>query len=143
MKAVTRKVTIFIKNALLVFLINNELLSDTFFKFLSNMWVILSFFVSYNLHLLINYKNNICNWLYHKIACSVSSLGMRICTDLLKDHVRAFSVLSTYKHACVGLNMAGAHGGIKLSGEGYSVKEMKNIIEGYGRELTKKGFLGI
>lgn len=79
----------------------------------------------------------------YKIVCSVSTLGMRICTDLLKDHVRAFSVLSTYKHACIGLNMAGAHGGIKLSGEGYSVKEMKNVIEGYGRELTKKRFLGI
>ncbi|KAK9754370.1 Glutamate/Leucine/Phenylalanine/Valine dehydrogenase [Popillia japonica] len=68
--------------------------------------------------------------------------GMRICSDLNKDHVRSFSILSTFKHACLGIEMSGAHGGLKISGIDYDTTELKDIVVSYGRELAKKGFLG-
>lgn len=67
---------------------------------------------------------------------------MRICSDLSKDHVRAFSVLSTFKHACLGIEMSGAHGGLKISGFDYETNELKDIVISYGRELARRGFLG-
>ncbi|GJQ74499.1 hypothetical protein Trydic_g21368 [Trypoxylus dichotomus] len=68
--------------------------------------------------------------------------GMRICSDLTKDHIKAFSVLSTFKHACLGIQMSGAHGGIKISGFDYDPKELKNIVVSYGKELARRRFLG-
>ncbi|KAI4458462.1 glutamate dehydrogenase [Holotrichia oblita] len=68
--------------------------------------------------------------------------GMRICSDLSKDHVRTFSVLSTFKHACLGIDMSGAHGGLKISGFDYNPGELKDIVVSYGKELAKRGFLG-
>lgn len=67
---------------------------------------------------------------------------MRICSDLNKDHVKAFSVLSTFKHACLGIEMSGAHGGLKISSYDYEPKELKDIVVSYGKELATKGFLG-
>nr|XP_022903878.1 glutamate dehydrogenase, mitochondrial-like isoform X2 [Onthophagus taurus] len=68
--------------------------------------------------------------------------GMRICSDLSKDHIRAFSILATYKHACFGIDMAGSHGGLKISGYDYDSSDLKNIVVTYGKELAKRGFLG-
>ncbi|KAJ8933397.1 hypothetical protein NQ314_014037 [Rhamnusium bicolor] len=66
--------------------------------------------------------------------------GLRINENITRDHMKALSVLSTYRNACMGINMAGAHGGIKICPKNYSENELQNIVELYTAELIKKGY---
>ncbi|CAH1118827.1 unnamed protein product [Phaedon cochleariae] len=66
--------------------------------------------------------------------------GFRIHENITRDDMKALSVLSTYKNACVGVNMAGAHGGLKIRPQNYSVDELRNIVERYASELVEKGY---
>lgn len=65
-----------------------------------------------------------------------------MCEDVEKDHVRALAALSTYKHACIGINMAGAHGGLRICKEDYTQHELKKAIQNFAREVGKRGFCG-
>ncbi|KAG5892820.1 hypothetical protein JTB14_033384 [Gonioctena quinquepunctata] len=70
-----------------------------------------------------------------------SSLGgLRIKENITRDHMKALAALSTYRNACMGINMAGAHGGLKIRPENYSKSELQNIIEQYASELVGKGY---
>lgn len=65
-----------------------------------------------------------------------------MCEDVEKDHVKALAALSTYKHACVGINMAGAHGGLRICKEDYSLRELKKAVQNFAKEVGKRGFCG-
>lgn len=71
-----------------------------------------------------------------------NSLGLRLSPNLTKDQCKALSVLSTYRNACIGINLAGAHGGIKLHTGYYNNYQLKNAIQVYTKELAKRNFCG-
>ncbi|XP_074033596.1 glutamate dehydrogenase, mitochondrial isoform X2 [Leptinotarsa decemlineata] len=66
--------------------------------------------------------------------------GFRINENITRDHMKALSVLTTYRNACMGINMAGAHGGLKICPTDYSEGELQNIVEQYASALIEKGY---
>lgn len=60
-----------------------------------------------------------------------------MCCDVSKDHVKALAVLSTYKNACVNVNMAGAHGALQIPKSDFNEDEIKRTLESYRNEMTK------
>lgn len=66
--------------------------------------------------------------------------GIRIDSHITRDHMKALSVLSTYKNACMGISMAGAFGGIKISPKSYSNSELQQIVQRYAFELVQRGY---
>nr|CAH7745130.1 unnamed protein product [Callosobruchus chinensis] len=66
--------------------------------------------------------------------------GLRLGAGITRDHMKGLSVLSAYKNACLGINMAGAHGGIKIDPTEYSENELKSILENYTVQLMNKGY---
>ncbi|XP_018577510.1 glutamate dehydrogenase, mitochondrial-like [Anoplophora glabripennis] len=78
----------------------------------------------------------------HGLSAGYSSClgGLRIHENITRDHMKGLAVLSTYRNACMGINMAGAHGGIKICPKNYSPDELQRIVELYCTELIKKGY---
>ncbi|KAJ8918047.1 hypothetical protein NQ315_011503 [Exocentrus adspersus] len=68
--------------------------------------------------------------------------GLRIHENITRDHMKGLAVLATYRNACMGINMGGAHGGIKIRPQEYSLNELQRIVELYTMELIKKGYSG-
>ncbi|XP_044262352.1 glutamate dehydrogenase, mitochondrial-like [Tribolium madens] len=66
--------------------------------------------------------------------------GLRVKQDLTRDHVKALATLATYKHACMGVRLAGGHGGVKINPLNYKPIELQRITKKYAAELYKKGF---
>nr|CAI5851353.1 unnamed protein product [Callosobruchus analis] len=66
--------------------------------------------------------------------------GLRLGSNITRDHMKGLSVLSAYKNACLGISMAGAHGGIKIDPTNYSPRELKSILENYTVQLMNKGY---
>lgn len=66
--------------------------------------------------------------------------GLRVDENITRDHMKALSVLSTYRNACMGIGMAGAFGGIKINPRNYSCKQLKQIVQNYASELFQKGY---
>ncbi|KYB25039.1 glutamate dehydrogenase, mitochondrial [Tribolium castaneum] len=66
--------------------------------------------------------------------------GLRVKEDLTRDHVKALAVLTTYKHACMGVRLAGGHGGVKINPGRYKPIELQRITKKYAAELYRKGF---
>ncbi|CAH2001756.1 unnamed protein product [Acanthoscelides obtectus] len=66
--------------------------------------------------------------------------GIRLGPDITRDHMKGLSVLSAYRNASLGINMSGAHGGIKVDPKTYSDNELKSILEGYTIQLMNKGY---
>lgn len=64
-------------------------------------------------------------------------LGLRIRPDVNEDQVKALATLSTYKYACLGIDMAGSHGGIVIDPAVYTEEERKSILMKYALELVK------
>lgn len=60
---------------------------------------------------------------------------------MTRDQVKALAVLSTYKHACMGIRLAGGHGGVKIDPKNYKPIELQRITKKYAAELYKKGFI--
>lgn len=75
-------------------------------------------------------------------ATSCSVLGLTISAEVSKDMMKALAALATYKYACLGIDMKGSHGGIKVCKSDYSEKELKSIVQKYGLELISRGSFG-
>lgn len=69
-------------------------------------------------------------------------LGLRLCEDITRDHMKGLSAISTYKHACMGIKLAGGHGGLKINPKNYSNLELQRIIKKFSAELYAKGYCG-
>lgn len=65
-----------------------------------------------------------------------------MCSDLRRDHLKALAALATYKNACIGVNLAGAHGGLQIVKEEFKPDELKRVVEAYANELSKKLIFG-
>lgn len=65
-----------------------------------------------------------------------------MCSDVSRDHVKALAVLNTYKNACIGVNMAGAHGALQIVKNEFDDEEIERILRAYGYEMTKKFIYG-
>ena len=68
--------------------------------------------------------------------------GLRMRNDVTRDQMKALAALSTYKHACMGIRLAGGHGGIKINPTEYTELELQRIVKKYAGELYLKGFCG-
>ena len=68
--------------------------------------------------------------------------GLRMRNDVTRDQMKALAALSTYKHACMGIRLAGGHGGIKIDPTEYTELELQRIVKKYAGELYLKGFCG-
>ncbi|KAF2902449.1 hypothetical protein ILUMI_03737 [Ignelater luminosus] len=68
--------------------------------------------------------------------------GLRLWPKIEKSDIKALASISTYKYACMGIDLTGAYGGIVLSRDFLQEKELQRVIETYTKELTKKGFCG-
>jgi glutamate dehydrogenase (NAD(P)+) len=62
--------------------------------------------------------------------------------DVTRDQMKGLAMVSTYKHSCMGIRLAGAHGGIKIDPKQYSELELQRIVKKYAAELYTKGFCG-
>lgn len=69
-------------------------------------------------------------------------IGLRLHSNYMKDHCKALAVLSTYRNACVGINLGGSHGGIKVDPSVYNKSELRDVVQTYTRELSKRNFCG-
>lgn len=70
-----------------------------------------------------------------------SSLGgLRIDSNITRDHMKALSVLATYRNACMGISVAGAFGGIKICPKDYTTHELEQIVQNYVYALIQKGY---
>lgn len=56
--------------------------------------------------------------------------------------MKALAALATYRYACLGIDMNGSHGGIKIHKSDYSDSELKKIVQKYALELINRGALG-
>lgn len=56
--------------------------------------------------------------------------------------MKALATLATYRYACLGIDMNGSHGGIKICKSDYTEGELKSIIQKYAAEVLRKGSLG-
>lgn len=70
------------------------------------------------------------------------TLGLTIHEKLDKDYCVGCSILSTYRNANLGINLAGSYGGIHLEPVSYTEDELKDAIHLYGRKITEKNFIG-
>lgn len=53
------------------------------------------------------------------------------------------AALSTYRYACLGIDMAGSCGGIKINPVDYDRDDLKVILQSYAMELGKRGLYGM
>lgn len=66
--------------------------------------------------------------------------GLRMDVNITRDHMKAFSVLSTYRNACLGIGMTGAFGGLKICPQNYSPFELQQILKTFALNLGQKGY---
>ncbi|KAH0807279.1 hypothetical protein GEV33_015506 [Tenebrio molitor] len=66
--------------------------------------------------------------------------GLRMKEDVTRDQMKGLAMVSTYKHSCMGIRLAGAHGGIKIDPKQYTELELQRIVKKYAAELYTKGF---
>lgn len=76
------------------------------------------------------------------VATPCGILGLTISADVTKDMMKASAALATYKYACLGIDMNGSHGGIKICKSDYSEQELKSIVQKYTFELIKRASFG-
>lgn len=76
------------------------------------------------------------------LSCNSTS-GLRIDQDVTKDQFRALAALSTYRYACMDIEMSGSAGGIKIYPKDFSQDEYKSIIEKYSAELARMNLCGM
>lgn len=76
-------------------------------------------------------------------GCTGCLGGLRIDENITRDHVKAFSVLSTYRNACLGIGMGGAFGGLKICSKNYSLNELEQILQTFSSNLFQKGYCNI
>lgn len=56
--------------------------------------------------------------------------------------MKALAALATYRYACLGIDMNGSHGGIKIYKPDYTEMELKNTVQKYILELINRGAFG-
>lgn len=57
--------------------------------------------------------------------------------------MKALAALATYRYACLGIEMNGSHGGIKICKTDYTQEELKKIVQTYILELINKASIGM
>lgn len=57
--------------------------------------------------------------------------------------MKALATLATYRYGCMGIDMTGSHGGIKICTQDYNETELKHVIQTYAFEMARRGSLGM
>ncbi|KAK4881043.1 hypothetical protein RN001_004362 [Aquatica leii] len=68
--------------------------------------------------------------------------GLRLCPDVEKSDVEALALLSSFKYACFGIDMLGAHSGIAVNPKNLNHNELRQLVSKYTKQLIDRNFCG-